>query len=218
MKHIAKKLVMATIAGVAFNSAIAAEDFCPYVGVDFKQTWMSPHKELKDEMPKSYSGANLFIGGKFNENIGLELGYDFSPKKKKNYTEINNSELDFAGNVVPAHVNMQSKTRVQNVHLDVVGYLPLENDFEFLVSAGLGLFNIKGSDHYRDTGALYDSAKSKQTPIARVGLGVQGMVQENIGVRAMARWENTSRVKVKGTSFKPLKDSFSANFGVFYQF
>lgn len=228
MKNVIKSLVVAS-AMVAAGSASAdlLGDFNPVVGVDYLQTWMKPKSGFQNTYAKSFPGATIYVGSKFNENFGLELGFDWTATKKKTVTV---KDQKFAGNVTETTTS-EYKARKSGGHLDLVGFLPVNECFDVFASVGLGLTRINLKDSYVFTRnvakAISDEAeglrvrKSKTRAIARVGLGANYMVTDVIGLRAKLGWENTSKVdftRNNGTKLKPFKDAVTGAVGVFAKF
>src|SRR5665213_3591758 len=61
-------------------------DIQPFIGLDYFQAWMSGRDGYSNSFPKSYPGATLYVGTKFHENFGIELGGDWSARAKRTST------------------------------------------------------------------------------------------------------------------------------------
>lgn len=193
MKNIAKSLVIAGALASTGVASAAMDELNPYVGVDYKHTWIKAHNKKNQPLfKKNYPGANVYVGTKLHENVGLEVGYDFTKKQKKT-DQASTNKVHFKG-----------------FGLDLNAYLPVDNCFEVIGTAGLSHKKAK----VESTTAV-KSNKSKL--IARFGAGAQYMVADNVGLRGLVRWENTARFK-STTKEKLFKDAVALNLGVFYKF
>src|SRR5689334_1025401 len=92
MKNKLKKGVMGTAIAMAMagNSLMAETmdvvNVCPYLGLDYYHAYMKPKNSWAQIFPKSYPGLTFYVGTKFHENFGLELGYDWSIEQSKKWT------------------------------------------------------------------------------------------------------------------------------------
>ena len=213
---------------MATQDFVSCEDFAPYVGVDAKWNSMRFKKTAGDNLiQKNYPQGNLFGGVKFNDYFGLELGYESTTRRNKTATAAVGD--NFFGDIVdpPEPVNYsKTKTKISGFHLNVVGFYPICEEYCLSLFGSLGLAQLKLKSHLdfsvptnpRVVGLDF----SKQKLVPRATLGIQHMLCENIGVRAMFGWERTSafkNVKAKNsTLFMSPKDSVSIGLGVFYNF
>lgn len=223
MKHIVRSLVIA--GAVMAASSAGAEtlfgDFNPYVGADYYQVWMKG-KDItgvadsgKKLFPKSYPGATLYVGNKFTESFGLELGLDASAQEKK----------DFSGSYGVPAVLFSGTTKVRRTgwHLDVVGFIPMNECVNLLGSIGYGWLRPKTD--VESTPAVGISFKAKDHSVVRVGAGADWMATDVFGVRAKLGWETTSMLRFNQTSpgvsdqkVKLFKDSLTLAVGAFFKF
>jgi hypothetical protein len=128
---------------------------------------------------KKRPGAAVFAGSRLNENFGLELGYSYLGKTN----DVKNT----------------------NLSADVLGYLPVNESVDLIGSVGLGRLSSKAAK-----GAVLSNEKNTTSKVApRLGLGAQYKFDNNVGVRAMARFQ-------RGNDFA--KNATSVGVGAFYQF
>jgi opacity protein-like surface antigen len=218
MKRIAKSLVVVG-AMLAAGSAAAdmMDDVRPYIGLDYYQAWMKGAKgttsrgtrfDFTKDAPKSYPGATFYVGAKFTDCFGLELGADWSARKKK-------TTLD-AGDTVKTEVKRNG------FHGDIVGFFPLNDCVDILGFVGLGWVKPKTTITTSAVGfaTVTETLKNKGKTVARLGLGASYMVTEMVGLRAKIGWENTRRLKLQDTvppidTFKAFKDTVSLSLGAF---
>ncbi|MFM8454033.1 MAG: outer membrane beta-barrel protein [Gammaproteobacteria bacterium] len=222
MKNIAKSLVVAGALALTGVASAAMEDMGLYLGADYKHNWMTSKSFIETNgtwFAKSYPGASLYVGSRFHENFGVELGYDFSKKKSK--------ALTF--NPFAAGQNqIKSTASFRGPRLDLNAYMPMDNCFDLIGSIGFGLVKPTISfSNVNMTAANFDrnyaDVSGKQKMVLRLGFGAQYMATENIGVRGMIRLENTSSLRANGANLtdagkKPFKDTTSLNLGAFYKF
>jgi hypothetical protein len=204
MKYVMKKVLIAGAMVAASSVVSASDDMSFMVGADYQQTFMKSKTNVlvngapadySAVNPKSFPGANVYVGAKFHPNFGAELGFDFMKKSRTVNTIVN-------------------KTKMMGAHLDANGYLPVADCFDVVGSVGVGLVQAKGER----SGV---NLKSKKGLLPRVGVGAQYMVSEMVGLRAMARWQGTSAVYFKddaSAKYKPFKSAISLGLGVFAKF
>ena len=113
-----------------------------------------------------------FFGGyQFNRNIGLELGF------------FNLGKFKFQSTTAPAG-QLNSELRVQGVNLDLVGSLPVTDNFSVL--ARLGGQYAKTRDHFTGSGAVtpLNPNPGKRELNGKVGLGLQYAFSPSVLARA----------------------------------
>jgi len=222
------KLILG-IAALGLSLPAMAWDLNPYVGVDAKWSKMGAQKGLGDtQVAKNYPQGDLFAGLKLNDWVGAEVGYESTTKK--NRTVVTGSGQGFFGTSVTAGfpVSSTTKTRLAGFHANVVGFYPVLEECRVSLFASIGLARLKFSsdlnfDDVAPIGMEYRRfVKRKWVP--RVTAGVEHMLVENFGIRAMVSWEKTSTFRniFSKTSSSPLyvapKNTTSAGLGAFYSF
>lgn len=183
----------------AFACADEYDDITPYLGVDFKQAYMKGHGAWKQIFPSTYPGASFYVGTKFHQYFGLELGYDWSVKQKKEWSLPAGSSF-FATPV--QGTNGTTKIERNGAYLDVVGFLPIADCLEATGSLGLGWVQTKIESSFStmttpESSALA-SVAGKGRMLFRVGFGALYMVTDVVGVRAKVGFEGTSALKLAG--------------------
>ncbi len=227
-----KKLIVAGAILAAAGSASADtwfEDCKPVVGIDFKWAKIKNSGDWKGVFPESFPGASVYVGTKFMENFGAELGYDTTGKRGKQLSLNTGDTVGGATATVPTGI--RGNVRFAGPHLDLVGFWPLENCFEMFVSLGLGW--VKPTVNVDHVGGASSnlandltSITGKGKTIGRVGIGVNWMATDCVGLRVKALYENTSKLRVQSnavsnavlTNLKPWKDSYSLAVGAFLKF
>lgn len=222
-----KKLVITSILTILV-SGVFADDFNPYTGIDYQQTWMKANTNglftTKNITPKSYPGANAYIGTKFAENFGIELGAGSTTNKKKNWSE----PEEILG--VDGTVAGNTKIRLSNFYLDLIGFLPITENTEIFGSVGASLVKAKiainfltfngsqlTSAQLSDLGGQLSISTNLKT-VLRFGIGANYMITDSIGVRGKLGLENTSNLKPKNSSQKLFKNSQTFLVGAFFRF
>ena len=134
--------------------------------------------DTKLAIKKSKPGANIFVGARFNKNVGLELGYGMIQKVKG---------TGIAGN--------QATNKVSNLYADVLGYMPVATKVNLIGSVGIGALKSKANvvnASFQDLGSL-----NKRKVSYRVGAGAQYDFCENWATRAMVRYQKGNKAFLK---------------------
>ncbi len=227
MKQVAKSLVVVG-AMLAAGSAIADMDmdFKPFIGVDYLQAWMegkgvinNTNVNVKDAFKKSFPGATVYVGSKFTENFGIELGADWSTAKTKSVA----GNTNVTGNTF----TYTNKARREGFHADLVGFLPIDC-WELFGSLGYGSVKMKLSNQaVTSTGTAAQQAafngqfplSTKRKGVFRVGVGASYMFTDMFGVRAKLGWEGTEALRLQYANgvanSKAFKNSTTLAAGVF---
>lgn len=217
MKRMVKSLLFITTFLLGSSAAYGFDGFSPYVGLEGIWQYTALKNQVTDNvnirrsaLPKSYWGGNIFLGGRFCDMWGLELGYSLTTKRSRNH-RVDDSKFS---------------NRFSTVYLDLNGYLPLDNCWDLIGSIGVAAVKPKFNETESD-GTPIDglSISNKSRAAFRLGAGAQYMITECFGIRALVRWETTSslrtRVAVAGAqtfTFKPFRDSVIGSLGVFWRF
>lgn len=232
MKYIVRSLIAAgALAAAGAANADFLDDLSPIIGVDYYHAWMKGKNNFSSVVPKSYPGATFYLGTKFHECFGVELGFDWSAKKSKNFT----FAVPATSTVGATTITGKNTVRRSQIHLDLIGYLPIVDDcFELFGTIGYGWFKPKFHEEFTQrlnvasstqaAGTVIRSgtfSRSKGKSIFRLGVGAMYMVTDCIGLRAKLGWETTSSVRytgINGTHFKPFKDTGTLAVGAFVKF
>lgn len=238
MKYIVRNLVAAgAILAASGVSADFLADLQPVIGVDYYQAWMKGKNFNNRVLPKSYPGATIYVGTRFNECFGIELGYDWSANKKKSWTVSQNTTV--SGVTANNTITGTSKVRRSGGHLDLVGFIPVADCFEVFGTLGYGWVQARVKEtNVSVTGANLTlaqrsaiangitSGSTKGRSVFRLGVGANYMVTDCVGLRAKLGWETTSGLKhhhhtntaVYGFSNRGFKDSGTLALGAFVKF
>ncbi len=202
----------------------AFDDTDPYLGVEYKYTWMNAKGDFKGFLAERFHHGGIFFGFKFHENWGLEVGYNQSWKESDEHS-YSAGDVAFS-NTLPGPATVKTKARVRTTYLDLNGFWPVADNWDILGTLGMGWTKAKIYDNGTtetydfDTYVINQNAQTKL--IARVGLGAMWRCK-HFSVRGRVLWENTNRLKIRdsGNSVidgKYYKDSLGLAFGVAYHF
>lgn len=202
MKKFAKTLI-AMSAMTAAGSASAGLFDCVnwIVGLDYYQSWRNTKRNLELFFPKSYPGATVYVGARFSDCVGLEFGYDTSQRKSKSWVIPAGTSIN--GVTRTSALSGSTSLRFYSLHLDLLGYLPLD------CYQGLELFGAIG---YGNNSGL------------RLGIGSNYMLTNIFGVRAKLGYESTTRLAHNsmysslGFSHKAFRYSTTVSLGAFIKF
>jgi len=235
MRKLTKSLLVVSTLAAAGSAGAAMMDemsMTPRLGVDYQQTWVRGKDGFRDVFAKSFPGGDVYVGVDFTEYFGADLGYEWTARKKHSVTPANNS---FFGIAAFNGSTVSSKVRLNGFYLDLNGYVPLDNCWRLIGS--IGIESMKPKIDMRASGgtltasqiAGIGSIKGKAKGLWRIGVGGEYLFTDMVGARVMARWKNTSRLRVEGdTNFaalqtlgvsnKPFKDAISLSLGLFVKF
>src|SRR6185369_7714596 len=130
-------LSLGLLAGPLPAYAVTFDAFAPLYGLDL-QWWRIKNSGNWDAMfVTSLVGVDVFLGAKFLENFGINLGYQETDKRVKGVFVPAGSNA--TGNVVNntgGGVTFKSRVRITGFYWDLVGYIPTDNGFEIFASIG----------------------------------------------------------------------------------
>lgn len=228
MKNLAKSLVVAGAMAVAGTASADWFDcFCPVIGIDYYQVWMKAKNGFSNFAAKNYPGGTIYVGAKFADCLGFEIGYDTSTNKSRNWTVP-------AGTFGAAtSVTGTTKIRRSGGHIDLIGYMPIDcfDCVELFGSIGYGWvepkITVTTSSVVDPFGGAIATTSGKGRSVLRLGAGINYMLSECIGVRAKIGYESTSSIRVNGNANfvnnttltnKPFRGSATLALGAFLKF
>ncbi len=249
MKKMTKNLLLASAIFSTSSVHAMLGDISPYVGGGYEWTKMG-HGNKGFGFVKSYSGGNFFVGLQWC-NIGIEGGYDCA-KKSNNQSTVplqNSYAVPLGFGTQSTSVSTKIRTKFsEGWHVDFNGYLPILNSLELIGSIGFGKIKASANTDIRTVNTLNSGpgitisnsyingvfvpgnsdstvsvAHNKNKTVLRLGAGLQYMVFDNVGIRGIFRWKNTSRVRVsaiEGTIRRSIasRDGISLEAGLFLRF
>lgn len=207
-----KPVVAAAVLGFAITSGVASADFNPkfYVGAGVDYAKYSINKTegevLRAGDTVKSKGMGLLVpvlGVKFHDNFGVEFGYSFNKKIKINGTT--------------AGIKYPEEYKVRNGYVDLMGYLPVMDQFDLIGGVGIGRLMVKKGQN-ADVNRNID-VKNKFG--WRVKAGAQYNFTSNVGVRALVTYQNTgTKLKNNATNkdYKFVKNLTSFGLAATYTF
>ena len=134
----------------------------------------------------SSTGYKLFGGYQLNRNFAVEGGY------------FDLGRFNYAVNTTPLGT-FTSDTQVRGLNLDLVGFLPLSDQFS--VFGRIGAAYAQSRANFARTGApsLVNSPTSRNETNLKVGLGMQFAITEALAVRAeLERYRVSDPIRNRG--------------------
>jgi opacity protein-like surface antigen len=141
----------------------------------------SSNSDSKLVIRKNKPGVNVFVGARFTENLGMELGFGFIQKVK-------------AG----AQLNRNASNKVSNLYADVLGYMPVSAKVDLIGAVGVG--RLKSKPDVSNYPFANKTALTKTKVGVRFGAGAQYNVTENWAARAMVRYQKGNKNFLKGNT------------------
>lgn len=149
----------------------------PYIGVDVAMSSMDYeniddgyNEDYGDYMEDSHNSLSLVVGAKFNKYVGIEAFIQQSGEEDKNYE----------GGKTTSDYNA--------IGVDLIGYMPVNQELELLASLGLAQYNFHVTEEYEDSYYEYKEKDSLNTTGIRLGIGAQYNLTEHVALRGMARY------------------------------
>lgn len=181
------------------SASAHAGDMQYYVGGDLNYNKHSYYSDLKDtinanngSIKSKVPSFGVVAGMKFHQNFGAELGYTFVKKAKYEVT------------------GDSGALKSSNIHLDMLGYMPVASNVELIGAVGFGRMSLKEKSDVDRNGSNEKFSKMGY----RIGAGAQYKFDNHWATRTMVRYQKVGSKNdnkwVKGTS--------SVGVGVTYTF
>lgn len=176
-------------------------EWCPFAGADYRWFFTGGSGPVRHILPDSYPGGTIYVGSKFHEIFGLELGYNRTARRHK--TRLTRPR------------NQHGSARLTSYSIDANFYFQIV-PFCWEMFGGPGIESMKA--RIRVDGPFIGQTSQFDTRghVWRFGVGTQYIFPNSIGVRALGRYESTELLKINGE--KIMKTSLSASLGLFYKF
>ncbi len=208
----------------------------PYVGLD---------AQLRDMQYKRNNGGNVFakqfpqvngyIGLQFTDCVALELGYEYAFKQNRTVRVGPGQFIVGGAAIAPGEfIDTNTSAYFHGFHGSLVGKLPVWEcpNLQLLGTVGVTYLNVHlTSKPFEDIfGPLpageFDRTFRQSKFIPRLGIGLQHMLTDCIGMRGMIVWEGTNQfsnikatqVGVDPSVFASLRGSFNYSLGLFMNF
>lgn len=219
MKRILFLLISLLFSNVSFAASCAADcitgargsnDYDTYMGVNFKQHWIAPRSGWDKLFVKAQPGFNVYVGWRFHPNFGAEFGYEWTDNKPKSFAVQNNSTFLGVTNASGSPVTLTGKVRFKSGALDLNAFIPLMAAplCEDIIPEGIISMGVAGmkasmkisSDLTSSFSNQFTNIEGRSKAVYRAGLGVQAIVIESFGVRALWRFESTSILRGRNSA------------------
>ncbi len=153
------------LAGVAclFSAAVQAQEFRPYVGLDYAYDKADFKKDAKN-MDDGFNSGIINVGTRMGDYLGLEAFYQQAGERKSHR---------------PDGIE---KFKFHAYGIDVYGYMPIDTAQKFDLLASLGIADYE-TDHKK-----IDGKTSKGKIGYRAGIGAQYNFTDHFAARVMARY------------------------------
>ena len=161
--------LMVAASAVAFAASANAYEFKPYVGLDYT------FSQVKNNMNDDLNSGTVVVGTNYNEYFGTELFYQFSDSQRNSLVDEDES------------YNYEQSMRAYG--LDLYGYLPMGCMHEFALVGTTGIANIDQKIKVTDAKRFTENGLGY-----RLGAGVQYNINDNVSVRALARYTWTDKL------------------------
>jgi len=216
-------------------------------GINYRQSVTRPVNEWNQLFVKTQPGLGAYLGWRFHPRFSAECGYEWSQNKPLGTGIGSGSSLLGVTNGSALPVELTGTVRFKTGHFDLNTFFPFtfQNWLpEWIVSLGVGAtkpnmkingtaINNTGSRiplEAADAGAQnfasqFSQIEGKSMAVFRGGFGLQTSVLENVGVRALVRYERTSVLRGRGISAtenpataKIFQNGFSLSLGLYLKF
>ena len=151
----------------AANAGLGDLKFYAGAGADYNMYSVDSTKLANVDKKSGIAFTAPIIGIKFHENFGIEGGYNFNKK-----ITIKNSTDSF---------------KIRNWYVDLVGFMPVADQFDLLGGIGFGQLSSKYS---------VANSKSQTKTSWRAKIGAQYNVVTNLALRAVLSYQNADKVKL----------------------
>jgi len=199
-----KKLLCTTAALIALTLSIPAQaqEFKPYIGVDYQRTVASYNNNIDigggnslnvdTILNDSFDGANIHVGNRFNKYFSAELGYFRTSKEDKNIPI--GTTVGTNGAPLVTTAALSTDVMLQGLTLDGLGYFPLgeSNKVELIGTGGISWTRGKLT-----AATEFGSASSSESEFGfRVGGGAQFNITDKVNLRGLVRYQNADFTNV----------------------
>jgi hypothetical protein len=201
-------------------------EFSPYIGVEYQyQHIKGTSPDWSRFMPSNFSNKGFFLGNKYHENFGIEIGYYHSLKKSQSST----LATKFGGVTASGTTLVIAQMRNKGFSIDWDIYYPLDSKFNIMAIVGFVTMHPKVEIYTAGStnlGAALRTVSGRNKAIFRLGAGAE-LVEKNWGARMKFLWDDTQKLYLNvdqvGKFFPSItkyafKQAITATFGLFYRF
>jgi opacity protein-like surface antigen len=188
--------VAALLSSVTFAAQAGDFDlqFTPYLGVDAQQAkWGFKDGFGNNHVPNSAKQGHVYFGAQLHEYVAIELGYEASQKREKQFTPAAGTTLGGAALTADQQAGINHfRVRQSAMTLDLVPQMKIPGHEEISVYGVLGVSRENMNIEYFLSGAAVSppaKLAQKNKNILRLGAGVKYQFSDNAGVRLNAVWK-----------------------------
>lgn len=178
-----KRLICTAAVLAAITTPAAAQEsfaFQPYIGFDLQHTRMSYDNyddgvfafNWDEGIADNLNGANIHVGARVHEHIGVELGYFRTQEKSKSFE------------LLPG-VQDSSDVQLSGLTLDALAYLPVTERVDLIATAGVS--RIKAELDGTIGGVAFSDDESEFG--FRAGAGAQVGLTDRLNLRGLVRYQ-----------------------------
>lgn len=229
-----KKLSLIAASAILATSTVANAEsmlsFTPYVGADFQYRHMNYYPNYGHNLFKhNLMQRNFYVGAKIHEYFGVEVGHQSSSSTTRTVT-LGAGEIAAGAAPIQAgrRVVFNSTNRVNGLHANIIGFLPVSEEHKLKLIALVGITSLR-TNFEKNVVSINGTAMNVITKfvnrknLLRLGGGLEHMITERWGVRASLIWENTARLQMPAqnptqTGLVKPKNSLIYGFGAFVRF
>jgi hypothetical protein len=198
-----------------------------------------------------YTEINVFIGCKINKHFGVEAAYEFSDSKVQSKNAhrglflFGNKLIHSATGFDSVTNSIHARSKIDGFNINLIGYLPIVTENVNLIGlAGVGYLRSNTMCNLTEIGetnilledglnvpvqrcVLTEGRYKNRIMTIRASMGIQYLINKNFGIRALAGWENTHKIKIQGkdtstrnkvNEYAKFKDSVMYRIGFFVPF
>lgn len=187
------------------KSLTTKETIKPNVGFDL-YTRKQPFKpDFGEQHFKGhYPAAHFYVGTKFCQWLGIELGYTqmYGLQKRQFYyifTPALGSDVFYSDGVLRGNALFFSEASLKGGYFDLIGFWPVDKRNEVTLHLGLALLRmhfettfIQDNDDNQTNRPVYFN--SNKRGLKRAGLGLRHFITPSFGIRLQAAWEETAKL------------------------
>lgn len=210
MKNFLQRTALFTLLLSSLNIAASCDDRYrketyskSQLGVDAIYMLVSGSGDYGKIFRNKYPGGNVYYEYYINSLNSIDIGYSWTTRNSK-VSAYNAPTVLFGSAQVGTPIH--ARIRFKNTYLNWTYHYPISHncikDLEMLFSAGLGFSRqkITVTQNPAVAGAVYTGFRGKTRAVPMLGLGMQGMVTDTMGLRGGLRYESLSRVRLRGAN------------------
>jgi len=208
------------------ETLLGSLSFAPYIGAEFQYQHIKANTDWRKFLPANFNNSAVFVGNKYHENFGFEIGYFHTLKKAVSSANIS----QFNGAAANGSTIVIAEMRNKGFSLEWDVYYPIDAQFNVMASFGFVTMhpNLEiNATSSTNLGSALNKVKGRNKTIFRPGIGVE-YLEKNWGARGRLLWDDTQKLylntdRVGATFFnaltpKAFKQTMTFTFGVFYRF